>query len=215
MNLDRADERRMMVQTQILSRGVKNKRVLRAMEMVPRHFFVPEEFAGVAYHDHPIPIGHDQTISQPYIVARMTELLAPEEGDIILEIGTGSGYQAAVLSAMGARVISLERIVELVDGALSNLQKAGVGNVSVFVSDGTLGWENMAPYDGIIITAATPAVPSILIEQLAVNGRIVAPVGPQHMQVLVRLTRSTEGIRREEYDGVRFVPLIGRNSWNS
>lgn len=215
MNLDRTEERRMMVQTQILSRGIKNKRVLKALEMVPRHIFVPEEFADVAYHDHPIPIGHDQTISQPYIVARMTELLEPEEGDIILEIGTGSGYQAAVLSAMGARVISLERIAELADVALFNLEKASVGNVSVFVSDGTLGWIDMAPYDGIIITAATPAVPSILIDQLAINGRIVAPVGPQHMQTLLRLTRTTEGIRREEYEGVRFVPLIGRYGWNS
>ncbi|PWR71954.1 protein-L-isoaspartate(D-aspartate) O-methyltransferase [Methanospirillum lacunae] len=215
MNKDRAEERRLMIQTQILSRGVKDQRVLKALETVPRHFFVPEEFADVAYHDHPIPIGYNQTISQPYIVARMTELLAPEEGDIILEIGTGSGYQAAVLSAMGARVISLERIAELADDARSNLQKAGVVNVSVFVSDGSLGWDEMAPYDGIIITAATPAIPSILIKQLAVNGRIVAPVGPQHMQVLIRLTRDTEGIRREEYEGVRFVPLIGRHGWNS
>jgi len=213
MDQDRADERAMMVQTQIRSRGVRDTRVLRAMEIVPRHFFLPDEFSAIAYRDHPVPIGHEQTISQPYIVALMTELLAPDPGDTVLEIGTGRGYQAAVLAAMGARVVSLERIPALADAARSCLQRVGVENVSVFVADGTLGCAEMAPYDGIIITAGTPAVPPDLIEQLALGGRLVAPVGTADLQELVRLTKTSDGIIKEQFGGVRFVPLIGRNGW--
>ncbi len=213
MNKDRADERAMMVQSQIQSRGVKDLRVLRALEIVPRHLFVPEEFTRDAYCDHPIPIGHDQTISQPYIVAIMTELLVPQEGDNILEIGTGSGYQAAILATICGRVVSIERIPALADAARVSLQRAGVKNVSVFVADGTLGWPEMAPYDGIIITAATPSIPSPLIEQLAPGGRLVAPVGTTQIQELVRLTKNPEGILKERFDGVRFVPLIGKYGW--
>ena len=204
-----------MVNTQIRSRGVKNQSVLSAMEQIPRHLFVPEEFTHLAYHDHPIPIGHDQTISQPYIVARMTELLAPEAGDQVLEIGTGTGYQAAVLAAMGTNVISLERIPALAEGARENLQRARIQNVTVFVADGTLGWKDMAPYDGIIITAATPAIPPLLMQQLADDGRLVAPVGTAQMQELVRLTKRFQGIFTERFEGVRFVPLIGKYGWNT
>ena len=215
MDMGRAEERIGMVNTQIRSRGVKNQSVLSAMEQIPRHLFVPEKFTHLAYHDHPIPIGHDQTISQPYIVARMTELLAPEAGDQVLEIGTGTGYQAALLAAMGTNVISLERIPALAEGARENLQRARIQNVMVFVADGTLGWKDMAPYDGIIITAATPAIPPPLIQQLADGGRLVAPVGTAQMQELVRLTKRIQGILTERFEGVRFVPLIGKYGWNT
>ncbi|MDD1730103.1 MAG: protein-L-isoaspartate(D-aspartate) O-methyltransferase [Methanospirillum sp.] len=204
-----------MVKTQIRSRGVKSQSVLSAMEQIPRHLFVPEKFTHLAYHDYPIPIGHDQTISQPYIVARMTELLAPDVGDQVLEIGTGTGYQAAVLATMGTKVISLERIPALAEGARENLQRARIQNVTVFVTDGTLGWEDMAPYDGIIITAATPAIPPPLMQQLADDGRLVAPVGTAQIQELIRLTKKFQGILTERFEGVRFVPLIGEYGWNT
>lgn len=214
MDRGRVSERAEMVRTQIRARGVKNQHVLRAMESVPRHMFIPETLSYEAYGDHPLPIGHEQTISQPYIVALMTELLAPAENDQVLEIGTGTGYQAAVLSAMGARVISLERIPALADLARMNLERAGIENVTVIVTDGTVGWEKEAPYDCILITAATPTVPSPLIHQLAMGGRLVAPVGTAQIQELIRLTKREDGITKEQFGGVRFVPLIGKYGWN-
>jgi protein-L-isoaspartate(D-aspartate) O-methyltransferase len=202
-----------MVSTQIRSRGIKNPEVLRAMEVIPRHLFVPQHLSDEAYSDHPLPIGHEQTISQPYIVALMTELLSPVKGDKILEIGTGSGYQAAIISALGASVISLERLSVVGDIARENLRNAGIDTVSVFISDGTLGWPDGSPYDGIVITAATPQIPAPLINQMAVGGRLVAPVGPPQIQDLVRVTRTAEGVKEEHFGAVRFVPLIGEYGW--
>jgi protein-L-isoaspartate(D-aspartate) O-methyltransferase len=183
------------------------------MEEVPRHVFVPAHLSEEAYDDHPLPIGHEQTISQPYIVALMTELLAPAQGDSILEIGSGSGYQAALIAAMGAKVTSLERIPEIADLARENLQKVNSSGIEIILCDGTLGWPSNAPYDGIIITAATPSVPAPLLEQLAEGGRLVAPVGPAQMQDLIRLTKVQGEVISEKFCSVRFVPLIGEFGW--
>ncbi|MFH0967520.1 MAG: protein-L-isoaspartate(D-aspartate) O-methyltransferase [Methanobacteriota archaeon] len=213
MDRGRVRERSEMVNTQLRSRGIKNLDVLRAMSTIPRHMFAPKHLSDEAYADHPLPIGHDQTISQPYIVAQMTELLSPVKGDNILEIGTGSGYQAAIISAIGARVISLERLAVVADLARENLRNAGIETVTVHVSDGTLGWPDGAPYDGIIITAATPQIPVPLMSQMAVGGRLIAPVGPPQIQDLVRLTRTNDGYQEERFGSVRFVPLIGEYGW--
>lgn len=202
-----------MVSTQIRARGIKNQAVLRAMETVPRHLFVPARLLEEAYTDHPLPLGHEQTISQPYIVALMTEMIAPVPGDRILEIGTGSGYQAAIIASTGAEVISLERIPEIADQARENLRANEMQQVQVILSDGTRGWQDGAPYNGIIITAATPAVPEPLLEQLAEGGRLVAPVGPPQIQELVRLTKVKGEIITEKFCSVRFVPLIGEYGW--
>ncbi len=209
----RATEREEMVRRQIEARGVKNPSVLQAMRSVPRHLFVPEPYAREAYQDYPLPIGHDQTISQPYIVAVMTDLLSPEKGDIILEIGTGSGYQAAVLVACGATVISIERIPAVADLAEENLARAGIGDVQVLCQDGTTGYPDKAPYNGILITAATPRIPEPLLEELADGGRLVAPVGDRDIQELVRVTRNKDEYHTERFGAVRFVPLIGLYGW--
>ena len=209
----RATEREDMVRRQIEARGVKNPSVLQAMRSVPRHLFVPEPYAREAYQDYPLPIGHDQTISQPYIVAVMTDLLSPEKGDIILEIGTGSGYQAAVLVACGATVISIERILAVAYLAEENLAKAGVRDVQVLCQDGTTGYPDKAPYNGILITAATPRIPEPLLEELADGGRLVAPVGDRDIQELIRVTRNKDEYHTERFGAVRFVPLIGLYGW--
>lgn len=215
MEPGREEERIKMVQDQIEARGVRNPRVLSAMRSVPRHLFVPESYAREAYADHPLPIGNGQTISQPYIVAVMTELLAPASGDIILEIGTGSGYQAAILAACGARVISIERIAEVSHLAEENLRRAGVAGVTIITSDGTVGCPENAPYSGILITAATPDIPTPLKSQVADRGRIVAPVGSRDIQELIRLTRTGDTFLKEIFGAVRFVPLIGEYGWSS
>ncbi|ABD42542.1 protein-L-isoaspartate O-methyltransferase [Methanospirillum hungatei JF-1] len=209
----RLTEREEMVRWQIEARGVKNPRVLQAMRSVPRHLFVPEPYAREAYQDYPLPIGNDQTISQPYIVAVMTELLSPEKGDLILEIGTGSGYQAAILVACGASVISIERIPAVADLAKRNLTRAGIRNVLVLCQDGTQGYAEKAPYNGILITAATPALPEPLLEELADGGRLVAPVGDRDIQELTRVTRNKDEYHTERFGAVRFVPLIGMYGW--
>lgn len=210
---DREQEREAMVEYQIRARGVSNARVLAAMSKVPRHRFVPPAIGRVAYDDRPLPIGDGQTISQPYIVAVMTELLCPAPGDRVLEIGTGSGYQAAVLSLLVERVISIERLPGVALQAERLLMAMGVENVMVVTGDGTLGYPDLGPYDGIIITAATPAVPAALIGQLAEGGRLVAPVGDRILQTLVRLTKQDGRIEREEFGGVVFVPLIGEQGF--
>lgn len=212
---DRADERSAMVRAQISSRGISSSELLRSMGSVPRHLFVPEPWTGQAYEDHPIPIGHGQTISQPYVVARMTELLAPVSGERILEVGTGSGYQAAILATMGAVVVSLERIPAVAEEARVHLHRAGITGVLVIVSDGSAGWASEGPYDGIIITAAAPSIPAVLISQLKPGGRIIAPVGPRHLQEIVRLTCLDGACVEEHFDSVRFVPLIGEYGWDS
>jgi len=202
-----------MVERQIEARGVRNPRVLAAMREIPRHLFIPSPYDRSAYEDSPLPIGNGQTISQPYIVALMTELLKPEPEDNVLEIGTGCGYQAAILAKLVRKVTSVERIPAVADLARSNLAALGISNVEIQTADGTLGYPENAPYNGIIITAATPSVPKPLIEQLAENGRLVAPVGGREIQELVVLSSRKGIISQELHGGVRFVPLIGEHGW--
>lgn len=206
-------ERDRMVETQLAARGIRDDRVLTAMRQVPRHLFVPEAMREVSYRDHPLPIGHGQTISQPYIVGMMTELLRISPDDRVLEIGTGSGYQAAILGTLAREVISIERIPEVARLAGANLAAAGIRNVKIVGGDGTLGYPPGAPYDGILVTAATPSVPGPLVDQLAEGGRLVAPVGTRELQELVRLTKHGGELTREAFGGVVFVPLIGEHGW--
>lgn len=202
-----------MVDTQIAARGVRNPRVLAAMRTVPRHLFVPAGYEGAAYRDSPLPIGHGQTISQPFIVALMTELLDLSPGDRALEIGAGSGYQAAVLATLGADVITIERIPEVARIAEENLRKAGVSGVRVIVGDGSEGYAPGAPYQGVLVTAATPRVPEPLVSQMAEGGRLVAPVGGRDIQELVRLVKKDGRVETSRFGGVVFVPLLGRHGW--
>jgi len=210
----RADERLRMVEFQIAARGICDQRVLSAMKEVPRHLFVPPPYDKSAYEDCPLPIGNGQTISQPYIVALMTELLTLQPADSVLEIGTGCGYQAAVLAALVRKVTTIERIPEVAGLARANLAAVGSKNGDVIVGDGTMGYSQKAPYDGIIITAATPMVPRPLIEQLAEGGRLIAPVGGRDIQELLRIIKKGGSMNEEHYGGVRFVPLIGECGWS-
>lgn len=206
-----------MVKRQIAARGVKSKRVLDAMRKVPRERFLPKGQGVLAYDDSPLPIGRGQTISQPYIVAYMVEALALEGGEKVLEIGTGSGYAAAILAEIAAEVYTMERIEGLASMARAVLDELGYDNVHVRHSDGTLGWPEHAPFDGIVVAAAAPEVPEILKEQLKTGGRLVIPVGESRWyQSLVRVTRVTEAdFETEELMAVRFVPLIGEAGWHS
>ncbi|MDD1713624.1 MAG: protein-L-isoaspartate(D-aspartate) O-methyltransferase [Methanoregulaceae archaeon] len=209
----REKERLRMVETQIAARGVRDERVLSAMREIPRHLFVPESYQSAAYNDSPLPIGKGQTISQPYIVAVMTELLRLVPADKVLEIGSGSGYQAAILGKLAQTVVTVERIPEVAEMARANLARVGITNVTVATGNGTIGYPEGAPFDGILITAATPSVPAPLIDQMAEGGRLVAPVGSRDLQELVRLTRQGERITRELFGGVVFVPLLGEHGW--
>ena len=211
----RADERKAMVERQIAARGIHDPGVLAAMLEIPRHHFIPPPYDRAAYDDNPLPIGSGQTISQPYIVALMTELLHPEATDNMLEIGAGSGYQAAVLSRLVLRLTTIERITAVANQARTNLKSLGIDNVIVIEGDGTLGYPGNAPYDGIIITAATPDVPQPLIGQLADGGILVAPVGGHDIQDLITIHRQGRSFRRESHGGVRFVPLIGQHGWEN
>jgi len=198
-----------MVQRQIEARGVHDARVLEAMRKVPRHRFVPEAQRSHAYEDRPLPIGHQQTISQPYIVALMTELAGVKPGDTVLEIGTGSGYQAAVLAQMGVNVFSIEIVEPLAKEASALLSALGYGKrVRVRHGDGYAGWPEHAPFDAIIVTAAPPKIPEPLRQQLKVGGRLVIPVG-KHYQSLIQATRTKDGFREESVIPVRFVPMTG------
>jgi protein-L-isoaspartate(D-aspartate) O-methyltransferase len=210
----RADERLRMVEYQIAARGIHDQAILSAMKEIPRHLFVPHPYDKSAYEDCPLPIGNGQTISQPFIVALMTELLALQSTNNVLEIGAGCGYQAAVLATIVRTVTSIERIPEVAELAKANLAAIGIKNVDVIVGDGTLGYPKKAPYEGIIITAATPSVPRQLIEQLAEGGRLVAPVGGRDIQELIRLRKKDGAITEEHHGGVRFVPLIGECGWS-
>jgi protein-L-isoaspartate(D-aspartate) O-methyltransferase len=187
--------------------------VLSAMREIPRHIFIPPPYNRSAYEDCPLPIGHSQTISQPYIVAVMTELLIPKPSDNILEIGSGCGYQAAVLGKLANKVTTIERLPDIAELARKNLVAIGTGNIEVITGDGTEGYPPNAPYEGIIITAATPRIPPPLVEQLAEGGRLIAPVGSRSIQELVRLTKTAGTIVSEKHGGVRFVPLIGHYGW--
>lgn len=211
----RADERKAMVERQIAARGIRDPRVLAAMLEIPRHLFIPPPYDRGAYDDNPLPIGSGQTISQPYIVALMTELLHPKATDNILEIGAGSGYQAAILSRLVWRLTTIERITTVADMARRNLKSIGIDNVDVIEGDGSLGYPAHAPFDGIIITAATPDVPQPLIEQLADGGILVAPVGGRDIQDLITIYKQGESFKRESRGGVRFVPLIGHHGWEN
>jgi len=195
------------------SRGIRDERVLKAMAEIPRHFFVPEALAAKAYGDHALPIGDMQTISQPYMVARMTELLETDGNSTVLEIGAGSGYQTAVLSAVAGRVFAIERISELARNAQRNIRRLGCYNATVKWFDGTIGWSDHAPYDGILVAAGSPEIPEPLVKQLSVGGKLVIPIGDADQQVLVRLIRTETGITREDHGLCQFVKLIGRHGW--
>jgi protein-L-isoaspartate(D-aspartate) O-methyltransferase len=200
--------RRAMVEQQIAARRIDDPRVLAAMAAVPRHRFVPPGLAGRAYADEPLPIGHRQTISQPYVVALMSQLAELSAGERALEIGTGSGYHAAVLARLADHVYSVEIVPELAERARGTLADLGVENVTVRTGDGYRGWPEEAPFDAIVLTAAPPEVPEPLLAQLAKGGRLVAPVGEGTQQLTV-ITRTRDGFRRERVAPVRFVPMTG------
>jgi protein-L-isoaspartate(D-aspartate) O-methyltransferase len=206
-------ERRAMVARQIRHRGIRSPRVIDAMETVPRHLFVPPEHTPAAYADSPLPIGEGQTISQPYMVAAMAEALSLEGPERLLEVGAGSGYQAAVLSRLAREVIAVETQPALADAARERLARLGFANVRVEQGDGSLGWPADAPYDAILVAAGAPAIPQPLVDQLAEGGRLVIPVGPADHQELVRITKKEGKIFREALFACRFVPLIGSHGW--
>ena len=195
---------------------IRDARVLEALAEVPRHLFVPEALQGRAYGDHALPISASQSISQPYIVARMTELLEADKSSRVLEIGAGSGYQTAVLARVAGQVYAIERIAELARQAQARIRSLGIYNATVKCFDGTLGWAAHAPYDCILVAAGGPEVPEPLLAQLKVGGRLVIPVGPSRQsQRLVRVVRAEDGYQREEHGPCAFVPLIGRYGWGN
>ena len=209
------EQREKMVKNQLKTRGVKDALILDAMMKTPRHEFVPPEYISTAYDDCPLPIGFGQTISQPYMVAVMTEKLRLKGGEKILEIGTGSGYQTAVLAEIAGQVYTIERHAALAARAEAVLRELGYSNVRVLVGDGTIGLEKHAPFDGIIVTAGAPYVPQTLKKQLAKGGRLVIPVGGRYMQSLHRVTRKDDAFNDEELLGCVFVPLIGEEGWRA
>jgi protein-L-isoaspartate(D-aspartate) O-methyltransferase len=215
--MDRYQKQRMkMVDTQLRSRGIRDARVLKAMEKIPRHLFIDEALRDQAYSDGPLPIGENQTISQPYIVALMTEALELKGHEKILELGTGSGYQTAVLAELASRVLSIERISFLAAKARKILDSLNYFNVALRVGDGTYGWREESPFDGIMVTAGAPRVPDSLVEQLAVGGKLVVPVGNRYSQDLLKVTRLSEktgDTETEDLGGCRFVSLIGEHGW--
>lgn len=202
-----------MVDEQMVTRGIKDPRVLSAMGRVPRHLFVEEALRDRAYGDHALPIGERQTISQPYMVALMTESLALKGSERVLEIGTGSGYQTAVLAELAARVYSIERIAGLADRARRLIASLDYRNVTIKVFDGTYGWKEQAPFDAILVTAGSPDVPAPLTEQLKEGGRMIIPVGDRTTQILKKVTRTAAGIEVSSMTGCVFVPLIGGHGW--
>lgn len=206
--------RHRMVEQQIRRRGVRNPQVLAAMERVPRHRFVPENLWDCAYDDSPLSIGEGQTISQPYMVALMTETVAPDPGDRVLEVGTGSGYQTAILAELVREVYSIERIPALAERAERLLARLGYENVSIRVGDGSQGLREEAPFNGILVTAGSPEVPAPLVEQLEMGGRLVIPIGDAYHQTLTTVCRGEEGIRKVKGTGCVFVPLIGTYGWD-
>lgn len=213
---DFAIARRRMVQDQVIARGITDQRVIDAMLKVPRHKFVEEALEAQAYQDAPLPIGERQTISQPYMVAVMSEALELDGSETVLEVGTGSGYQAAVLALLADRVFSLERIPSLARRARKVLDSCGYSKVNIRLADGTFGWQEMGPFDGIIVTAGAPDVPQEYLNQLAIGGRLLIPVGPRDTQVLMRITRIAESeFQEEKILGCRFVPLIGDRGWEN
>jgi protein-L-isoaspartate(D-aspartate) O-methyltransferase len=213
--MDAAAARQRMVEEQIVSRGVHDARVLDALRSVPRHAFVPEAMKDEAYEDRPLPIGEGQTISQPYMVAAMTALLEPHSTDRVLEIGTGSGYQTAILASLAAEVISIERHASLAAAAATRCAALGFTNVHIIVGDGTEGAADRAPFDRILVTAGAPAVPETLKAQLGEGGRLVIPVGPPGLQRLTAIDLRGGQFSETSGEGCVFVPLIGRHGWSS
>ena len=214
--MDFSIARRRMVEQQVTSRGIKAQQVIDALLEVPRHLFVETGLQDQAYSDFPLPIGHKQTISQPFIVAFMTEALQLSGGERVLEIGTGSGYQAAILSKIARYVYTVERVADLARLARRALDSTGAYNVHIRVNDGTCGWEDQAPFDAIITTAGAPSVPETLKQQLEIGGRLVIPVGTLGQQTLYRITRtSNDNFEEEQLLDCRFVPLIGKHGWQS
>ncbi len=210
-----AAARENMVRTQLLPRGIRDPKVLAAMRKVPRHLFVEEALRSQAYGDFPLPIGEQQTISQPYIVAFMTEALELEGTEKVLEIGTGCGYQAAVLAEIVPEVYTIERLPELAAKARRTLESLGYFHVKIKVGDGTLGWPEEAPFQAIIVTAAAPGIPRPLLDQLAMGGRLVIPVGDRFSQTLDVVHKTPEGILHDYRGGCRFVKLIGTYGWDA
>jgi protein-L-isoaspartate(D-aspartate) O-methyltransferase len=204
-------ERRAMVEQQLRARDIRDPRVLETMLEVPRHLFVPPEYADSAYSDQPLIIGHGQTISQPYMVAAMTEALDLTGTERILEVGAGSGYQAAILGRLAREVIALELDPRLAEAAANRLARLGFTNVQILTGDGSMGYPEKAPYDAIVVSAAAQSVPPPLLEQLAPSGRLLIPVGPPDSQELLRFRRAGKTFTREVLHGCRFVPLLGRH----
>ena len=205
--------REKMVKNQLVPRGIIHKGVLMAMGKIHRHLFVEEALVGEAYNDHPLPIGHKQTISQPYIVALMTEALELSGKEKTLEIGTGSGYQTAILAELSKRVYTIERIRPLLETAKEVLDALGYTNVLYKIDDGTLGWKEFAPYDAVIVTAGAPRIPETLLNQLAEGGRMIIPIGNRFSQELIKVVRVKNTFKEESLGGCRFVDLIGAHGW--
>lgn len=207
--------RRMMVEEQLMPRGIYDKRVLEVFGSVPRHEFAPKELSHSAYNDYPLPISEGQTISQPYMVALMTERLSLKGGEKVLEVGTGSGYQAAVLSKLCKEVYTVERFQRLADNAGSVFKKLGYDNIKIRIADGTLGWEEFSPYDGIIVTAGAPGVPESLLKQLKEGGRMLIPIESGGFgQTLTLVEKVGKAVRTSEICACMFVPLIGKEGWS-
>jgi protein-L-isoaspartate(D-aspartate) O-methyltransferase len=205
--------RERMVKNQLVPRGIKDKGVLSAMGKVSRHSFIEEALIGEAYNDHPLPIGHKQTISQPYIVALMTEALALTGREKTLEIGTGSGYQTAILAELSEKVYTIERIRPLMEKARRILAELGYSNILFKAFDGTLGWKEFEPFDAVIVTAGAPKIPQPLLDQLADGGRLIVPVGDKYSQELIKVHRVKDRFKETNMGGCRFVDLIGLHGW--
>jgi len=202
-----------MVEEQIIGREIKDPRVIAAMKKVPRHLFVEEALQNQAYNDRPLPIGEKQTISQPYMVALMTEALTLNGKEKVLEIGSGSGYQTAILAELAQEVFSVERIRTLAVRARKILYELGYFNVEIKIFDGTFGWVEKSPFDAIMVTAGSPDIPQPLYEQLSMGGRLVIPIGDENIQDLFRITKTEGGMKKEDLGGCRFVKLVGKYGW--
>lgn len=207
-----AEARRRMIAV-LRRKGITDERVLAAMAKIPRHVFVEEKFRSQAYEDRPLPIGCGQTISQPFMVALMTQLLDLRPEDRVLEIGGGSGYHTAILASLARQVVSIERIPELAEKAAARLAQLGLDNVIVTVGDGTTGWSSLAPYDAILVAAGSPDIPQPLIDQLHIGGRLVIPVGEERLQRLIRVIKGERENRIEDHGGCVFVKLLGQHGW--
>ena len=213
INHDYRLAREKMVKNQIISRGITDPGVLEAMGKIQRHLFVEEALIGEAYNDHPLPVGYKQTISQPYIVALMTEALEMTGKEKTLEIGTGSGYQTAILAELSKTVYTIERIERLLEKSKMLLESLGYTNIFFKAFDGTLGWDEFAPYDAIIVTAGAPKIPQPLLDQLAEGGKLVIPIGNRYGQDLIKVTRTKNAFKEKNLGGCRFVDLIGAHGW--